>query len=350
MEYINLGNSGLYVSRLCFGAMTFGGQITSVSEAQKMVDMAIDKGVNFFDTANIYLDGASEEILGKTLKGKRDNQIVATKVYFTNNVEPHYAFGGSRKGIMLEVEKSLKRLSTDYIDLYQLQGFDSFTPIEETLKTLDDLVRSGKVRYIGLSNFAGWQLAKAQGIAKQLGLEEFISSQNYYSLTGRDIEYEILPAAKDLGIGIMVWSPLAGGFLTGKYNKQGKGEGRRAAFVFPPLDSRYCFEIMEAVKKVAEKNNCSASNVALSWLLNQDGVSSVISGFSKISQLEDNLKAIELKLSIDDINELNDISQPAYLYPEWSRIVNTDRGVFDDNQMKIGAEKIKANKRNSILM
>lgn len=345
MQYTNLGNSGLYVSRLCFGVMTFGGKVTTDVDAQKMVDNAIDTGVNFFDTANIYTNGSSEEMLGKALKGKRDKNVIATKVFFTNNVKSHEALGASRKGILLEVEKSLKRLNTDYIDLYQLHGFDGYTPIEEILSTLNDLVRSGKVCYIGLSNFAAWQVAKAQGIAERLGFEKFISSQNYYSLVGRDLEYEILPACKDLGLGIMVWSPLAGGFLAGSAE-----ENRRAAFPMPPVDSRYGFEILDKIKEIAKKHDATPAQISIAWLLHQSGISSVLTGASNIEQLTDNLRSVSIELNDDDLDVLNKVSQPAYIYPQWSRMVNSDRGVFDQEVIERGTQTVIDNKRNSVLV
>ena len=345
MQYTNLGNSGLYISRLCFGVMTFGGDVTTDADAQKMVDKAIDAGVNFFDTANIYTNGSSEKMLGKALQGKRDKHVIATKVYFTNDVKPHEALGSSRKGIILEVEKSLKRLNTDYIDLYQLHAFDGYTPIEETLSTLNDLVHSGKVRYIGLSNFAAWQIAKAQGVAERLGFEKFISSQNYYSLVGRDLEYEILPACKDLGLGILVWSPLAGGFLAGT-----AAENRRASFPMPPVDSRYGFEILDTVKEIAKKRDATPAQISTAWLLHQNGISSVLTGASNIEQLKDNLKSVNIKLNDDDLDILNKVSQPAYVYPQWSRMVNSERGVFDQDVIEKGTQAVIDNKRNNVLV
>lgn len=344
MQYNNLGNSGLYVSRFSLGVMTFGSDIATEADAQKMLNMAIDAGVNFFDTANIYNNGASEEMLGKALKGKRDQQIVATKVYFSNDVQPHEAFGASRKGIMLEVEKSLKRLDTDYIDLYQLHGFDTYAPIEETLSAMNDLVHSGKVRYLGLSNFAAWQIAKAQGVTERLGFEKFISSQNYYSLVGRDLEYEILPACKDLGLGIVVWSPLAGGFLAGI-----EEDNRRTAFPMPPVDSRYGPETLDKIKEIAEKYDATAAQISTAWLLHQDGVSAVLTGASTVEQLSDNLKSVNITLSDDDLTALNEVSQPAYIYPQWSSMVNSERGVFDQEATAKGVQAVIDNKRNNVL-
>ncbi|WP_086932704.1 aldo/keto reductase [Agarilytica rhodophyticola] len=345
MHYTNLGNSGLYVSRLCFGVMTFGGDVKSEMDAKNMVDMAIDAGINFFDTANIYTDGVSEEMLGKALKGKRDTNIIATKVYFTNNVQPHEAFGASRKGIMLEVEKSLKRLDTDYIDLYQLHAFDRFTPIDETLSTMHDLVHSGKVRYIGLSNYAGWQIARAHGICECFRFEKFISSQNYYSLVGRDLEYEILPACKDLGLGILVWSPLAGGFLAAS-----EKANRRKAFPMPPVDSRYAYDILDVVKVIAKKYDATAAQISTAWLLHQSGISAVLTGASDIPQLSENLESVDIQLDATDLEALDKVSQPAYIYPQWSKMVNTERGVFDADVTARGTQAVIDNKRNSVLI
>lgn len=350
MDYINLGKSGLNVSRLSFGSATFDGKTINQATAQKMVDMAIDAGVNFFDTANVYQGGVSEEMLGKALKNKRDKYIIASKVYHSvNNTKPHEALGYSRRGIIQEVEKSLKRLDTDYIDLYQLHGFDNNTPIEEVLSTLNDLVRSGKIRYIGLSNFTGWQLAKAQMIADKHGFEKFISSQNQYSLVTRDLEYEILPACRDLDIGVTVWSPLAGGFLTGKYTKDGDLNGRRAYFPMPPVDSRYGYDVVDKVKEIAKKHNATAAQISNAWLLHQEGISSVIMGVSKLDQLEENLKSIDIKLTKEDLEELHKVSQPAYIYPHWTKLTYTDRGILDPKASQSGIEALQANKRNSMI-
>ncbi len=327
MKYNPLGNTGLYVSELCLGAMTFsrgedafGSLIGSTGDelAQQMVDRALDAGVNFFDTANGYGLGVSEEMLGKALGRRRQDAVIATKVFFPFG---HGAndLGLSRLAIHREVENSLRRLGTDYIDLYQVHAFDATTPLEETLGTLNDLVRAGKVRYIGLSNFSAWQIAKAAGIAERMGLEPFRSVQAYYSLVGRELEREILPAARDLGLGVMVWSPLAGGFLSGKYSGKGAGadEGRRKDFQFPPVDPARGDAVVEVLKDVAGAHDVSPAQVALTWLRQQPGVSTVIIGARRMDQLEDNLRSAELTLTSDELARLGEVSQLAPEYPQW---------------------------------
>ena len=325
MEYRPLGNTGLYVSRLCFGAMTFGdpndpsharvgneGQET----ASSMVATALDVGINFFDTANAYGGGTSEEMLGKALGSKRHDAVVATKLHFPmgDNVNK---LGTSRLSVMREVEASLKRLGTDYIDLYQVHSWDASTPIEETLRALSDCVRHGKVRYIGLSNFTAWQIAHADGVARQLGTEKFCSIQAYYSLVGRELEWEILPAAKHLGMGTMIWSPLSSGYLSGKYSGKDTSEGRRSIMSFPPVDTVQGDQVVDVLREIGDAHGVSPSQVALSWLLHQDGVTSIIVGARKQYQLEDNLGAINLKLSADELSRLTEVSAQAPRYPHY---------------------------------
>ena len=326
MDYLPLGNTGLYVSRLCFGAMTFGethqkeqawlgneGQ----ESADRMVATSLDAGINFFDTSNAYGLGNSERMLGKALAGKREDAIIATKVYFPFSGDVN-RLGASRLAIMREVEGSLERLGTDRIDLYQLHQWDSSTPIEETLRALDDCVKQGKVRYIGLCNSRAWQIAKADGVARLLGTERFCSVQAYYSLVGRELEWDIIPATKDLGLGTMIWSPLAAGYLSGKYTGEGASQGRRSAMEFPPVDFEQGAEIIAVLREIAEAHGgASPSRVALSWLLAQDGVTSVIVGARKQEQLEDNLAAIDLKLSVEELNRLNEVSARKPVYPGW---------------------------------
>ena len=333
MQYLPLGNTGLYVSRICFGAMTFNDEESafaqmvggmSQTDADRMIGTALDAGVNFFDTANMYGEGASERMLGKALAEKREDAVIATKVFYTNRTEIN-ALGTSRMSIMREIDKSLQRLGTDYIDLYQVHSIDPTTPLEETLRALDDCVRHGKVRYIGLSNYAAWQIAKADGLARNLGTERFCSVQAYYSLAGRELEREILPAVRDLGLGVMVWSPLAGGFLSGKYTGKGAAEGRRAAFSFPPVDLEQGDRIVEALRDIGAAHDASPARVALAWLLHQDGVTSVIVGARKLEQLEDNLAAVDLELSADDLSRLDEVST---LKPEYPQILPPrERGV-----------------------
>ena len=325
MQYTSLGNTGLYVSRLCLGAMTFGEGGNRFSQmigatgqelADRMVDTAFEAGINFFDTANMYSDGESEIMLGKAIGDRRRDAVIATKLYNTSKTGVN-DMGTSRLSVMREVEDSLRRLGTDYIDLYQVHNWDDTTPIEETLKALDDLVRQGKVRYIGLSNFAAWQIAKADGLAKQLGTERFISAQQYYSLVGRELEREVLPACIDLGIGTMIWSPLAGGFLSGKFSAGGDGEGRRKVFEFPPVHPTRGDEIVAVLKEIAAELNSTPAQVALAWLLTRPGVSSVIIGARKEEQLVDNIASIDLTLSEDQLKRLDEVSALAPEYPGW---------------------------------
>ncbi|MFD0980083.1 aldo/keto reductase [Tropicimonas aquimaris] len=331
MKYKQLGHSGLYVSELTLGTMTFDNEGGSYADligatgqelATRMVGLAIEAGVNIFDTANVYSSGVSEEMLGKALGNRRQGNLIATKLYNTMTTGPN-DLGTSRLAIMREVEGSLKRLGTDYIDLYQVHNFDITTPLEETLRALDDLVRQGKVRYIGLSNFAGWQIAKADGMARLLGTERFVSAQSYYSLAGRELEREIIPAVRDLGLGTFIWSPLAGGFLSGKYTRDAENSGRRAAFDFPPVAKEQGFDIIETLAQIAEEKNASVAQIALAWLLHKPGVTSVIVGARKEAQLVDNLGAAAITLSDAEMDRLDQVSAlkpeyPGYL-PVWWR-------------------------------
>ena len=337
MNYLPLGNTGLYVSRLTLGTMTFGEANSTFAQvlgatgqelANKMVDLAIEAGINTFDTANIYSHGDSEIALGKALGARRKDNIVATKVYNAFNKNQN-SLGTSRLSIMREVEKSLQRLGTDYIDLYQLHSFDITTPLEETIRALDDLVRQGKVRYIGVSNFAAWQIAKADGIAKQLGKEKFASVQAYYSLVGRELEREIIPASLDLGLGILVWSPLAGGFLTGKYVRNEKTEGRLNNFVFPPVDTERGYNVIDVLKTIAETHNASVAQIALAWLLHKPGVTSVIIGARKEEQLIDNLKSADIKLTDEEMKSLDKVSALTPEYPRFLPSQYRGHDIFD---------------------
>ncbi|KZZ62787.1 aldo/keto reductase, partial [Sulfitobacter sp. HI0129] len=280
----------------------------------RMVDLSIEAGINIFDTANVYSSGVSEEMLGKALGSRRQDVLIATKVYNTTTTGPN-DLGTSRNAIMREVEGSLKRLGTDYIDLYQVHNFDVTTPLEETLRALDDLVRQGKVRYIGLSNFAGWEIAKADGVAKVMGAERFISSQSYYSLVGRELEREIIPAAMDLGLGTFIWSPLAGGFLSGKYTHDGEAEGRRTKFDYPQLDRNQGFEVIDVLRQIAEEKDASVAQIALAWLLHKPGVTSAIVGARKEEQLIDNLGAVDIALSDEEMAQLDEVSALRPEYP-----------------------------------
>lgn len=325
MKYIPLGNTGLYVSQLTLGAMTFGAPDALMTEiiggtgqelANRMVDLSIDAGVNIFDTANVYTGGESEVMLGKALGSRRQDVLIATKVFNSFGTGPN-DLGTSRIAIMREVEASLKRLNTDWIDLYQVHGFDYTTPLEETLRALDTLVQQGKVRYIGLSNFAAWQIAKADGLARLMGTERFCSVQAYYSLVGRELEREIIPAAMDLGLGTLIWSPLASGFLSGKYTRDSQGDGRRATFSFPPVNLEQGYDIIDVLKEIAGTHDASVAQVALAWLLHKPGVTSVIVGARKESQLVDNLKSVNVELSDAEMAQLDKVSAIAPEYPHW---------------------------------
>ncbi|AFN73814.1 putative oxidoreductase [Melioribacter roseus P3M-2] len=325
MKYKPLGNTGLYVSELTLGTMTFGEKegpfaqmigATGQELATKMVNLSLDAGINLFDTANVYNFGESEIMLGKALGSKRKEALIATKVYNPFGKSAN-SLGASRLAIMREVEASLKRLGTDYIDLYQVHNWDTTTPIEETLRALDDLVRQGKVRYIGLSNFNAWQIAKADGVSKLYNLERFCSVQAYYSLVGRELEREILPAAIDLGLGTLIWSPLAGGFLSGKFTRESEAEGRRKNFDFPPVNKEKGFAVIDKLKEIAESKNASVAQIALAWLLHKQGVTSVIIGARREEQLIDNLKSVDIELTDEEMKQLDDVSAIAPEYPNW---------------------------------
>jgi aryl-alcohol dehydrogenase-like predicted oxidoreductase len=333
MNYRRLGETGLKVSELCLGTMTFGTNfynIASVDQAgaDRMVARALEAGINFFDTADVYSYGESEEALGRAIKGsgaRRDAVVIATKVRSAMSEAASAGTGDvnnvglSRQHIMSACEASLRRLGTDYIDLYQVHGWDILTPIEETLRALDDLVRQGKVRYLGCSNWAPRHLAKSLGISRQHDWERFVSLQAYYSLVGRDLEHELLPLCREEGLGVLVWSPLSGGFLSGKYRRDNPNpEGaRRTAFNFPPIDTERGFDAVDALDQVAQQRQATVAQVALAWLLAQPGVASIIIGANKMSQLEDNLKAIEVKLSAEEVERLSATTTPGAIYPRW---------------------------------
>lgn len=325
MKYNLLGNTGVLVSEIGLGAMTFGGGGQwgvfgglGEQDAAQLVWQALDAGVNFFDTSNIYAGGRSEEILGKALGAKRQDVIIATKVRGRTGSGPN-DLGLSRLHIMRQVEESLKRLGTDYIDLYQIHNPDQLTDWEETLRALDDLVRSGKVRYIGSSNMTGWELMKARGISRELGLHAFKSSQSYYSLTGRDIEREIIPVLKDQNMGLLVWSPLAGGFLSGKYarTRTGNSEDRHTKFAFPPVDVDKAYSIIDVLEDIAKTRESTVARIALAWVLNQPAVTSVIVGAKRPDQLQDNLEASGIVLTDDELARLDEVSQLPIEYPAW---------------------------------
>ena len=326
MNYRLLGKTGLLVSELCLGTMTFGGKgfwevVGTLGQAtvNDIVARSLDAGINFIDTANVYSFGESETLLGKALEGRpRDRVVLATKVRGRMDGDPN-AVGLSRYHIMNSVEASLKRLGTDHIDLYQIHGFDPVTPLEETLRALDDLVRQGKIRYIGASNLAAWQLMKALGISERLGLARFESLQAYYTIAGRDLERELIPAVQDQNLGILVWSPLAGGLLSGKFNRDGSSPdgSRRASFDFPPVNRERAFDAVDAMREIAAETNATVPQIALAWLLHQPAVTSVIIGAKSVEQLNDNLAAVHVRLSADHLARLNAVSSLPIEYPNW---------------------------------
>ena len=325
MKYRKLGNTGLIVSEVALGSMQFGGKMNMGNLGQddttRMVKFALDKGINFVDTADVYSLGEAETLVGNALKGVRQDIVLATKVRLPMGGNRYFNHSGAtRVNIMREVEDSLKRLQTDYIDLYQVHGWDSNTPLEETLRTLNDLVRQGKVRYIGLSNLMSWQAATAIKLQEQLGLEKYVTAQMYYSLVGRGLEYEFQSFAEYYNIGILVWSPLAGGFLSGKYSRDNPAPaGTRFAEAgsFVPFDKEMGYRVVDALKQVAARHNASPARLALAWLLGRAAVSSVIIAARKIEQLEDNIAAVDVVLSADDVRLLDAASDPGIPYPKW---------------------------------
>jgi aryl-alcohol dehydrogenase-like predicted oxidoreductase len=328
MKYNILGNRGLKVSELCLGTMTFGGGEgiwKAIGELQQnevndLVKTSIEGGINFIDTANVYSEGISEEMTGKAIRDlglNRHELIIATKVRGKMGDGPNQS-GLTRKHILQQAEESLKRLNVDYIDLYQIHGFDALTPLEETLSALDVLVQHGHVRYIGCSNLAAWQIMKALSISEREKFKKFISLQAYYTIAGRDLEREVIPLLKDQKVGLMVWSPLAGGLLSGKYDREGKsGEGRRKNFDFPPVNENKAFDIIDVLKPMAEAKGASVAQLSLAWLLHQKAVTTVIVGAKKTSQLTDNLKSVAIKFTSEELKKLDEVSKLNPEYPGW---------------------------------
>jgi aryl-alcohol dehydrogenase-like predicted oxidoreductase len=333
MDYKTLGNTGLLVSRLCLGTMTFGGAkgprarvwktMGAVDQkgADELVKAAIDSGVNFFDTADVYSDGESEQTLGQSCKNlniARKDVVIATKV--SGRVGPgRNDVGASRGHIMDAIDASLRRLQTDHIDLYQIHANDFVTPVEETLNALDTLVQQGKVRYIGVSNWQAWKIAKALGVSESRNLARFVTLQAYYSIAGRDLEREIVSLLEAEKIGLLVWSPLAGGLLSGKFSRENqKPEGsRRSQFDFPIVDKERTWNILEAMGPIARAHDCSPARISLAWLLSKPVVTSVIVGAKRTDQLQDNLAAVDLKLTDDELKQLDDVSALPPEYPGW---------------------------------
>lgn len=330
MKYNLLGNTGLYVSELCFGAMTFGGATGTMWEAigkvpqqgvNELIKAAFDSGINFYDTANVYSYGESEKLLGNAIKSlgiDRNDLVIATKVRGRmgpgiNNV------GLSRCHIFQSVDASLQRLQLDHIDVLYVHGVDPKTPIEEIMRTLNDIVLTGKLRYIAVCNWPAWMVMKALGIAEKHGWNKFVGLQYFYSLSGRDIEREIVPLAADQNLAIMPWSPLAGGFLSGKFTRDNEkaGDSRRDTFDFPPINKEKAYDIIDVIADIGKKHNVSAAQVALAWVRLQKGITSTIIGAKNVDQLNDNIKSTELELSADELKRIDEVSALAKEYPGW---------------------------------
>lgn len=329
MKYRQMGRTGLYVSEICLGTMTFSGQGTQWQQIGKvdqsgvngLVETALKAGVNFIDTADVYSEGQSEVMLGQALRDldvKREDVIIATKVRSRMGLGPN-AVGLSRGHIMDAVEASLKRMKLDHIDLYQIHGADLVTPIDETLRALDDLVSRGLVRYIGCSNMAAWQIMKALGVSAKHDHARFETVQAYYTIAGRDLEREIVPLIDDQNLGLMVWSPLAGGLLSGKFGRNAAtpNDARRITFDFPPVNKEHAFDVVDAMRPIANTHGVSVARIALAWLLHQKAVMSVIVGAKTVEQLKDNLAATEIKLSADELTALDKASALPIEYPQW---------------------------------
>ncbi len=347
MDYRQLGHSGLRVSALTLGTMTFGGRdkfasvgSTDADGATRQVDMSLDAGVNLIDTADVYSAGLSEEIVGKTIRGRRDRVLLATKARMPMGDGPNDA-GLSRHHLIRSCEASLRRLGTDHIDLYQVHEWDGATPLEETLDALDHLVSSGKVRYIGCSNYAGWHVMKALGISERRGYQRFVSQQIYYSLQARDAEYELVPVSLDQGLGILVWSPLAGGLLSGKYRRGEEGpEGSRHLTDWgePPVrNEEQLYDVIDALVEIAGAHDVSPAQVALAWLLGRPGVASVVVGARTDEQLADNLGAADLTLEDDERTRLDELSAPPLLYPYWHQAKTANDRLGEADLTLLGA-------------
>lgn len=328
MKYNELGKTGVLVSELCLGTMTFGGKgywqaVGQVpqDEMNEIVKTSVDSGINFIDTANAYSEGLSETMLGEALMKlgiPRQQVVVATKVRLRMGPGANQV-GLSRLHIADSVNDSLQRLKMSHIDLLYIHGVDPITPLEETMRGLEDVVRSGKVRYIGISNHPAWMVIKANSYAEKMGWTKFVASQNYYSIASRDIEREIIPMALDQAIGIMPWSPLAGGFLSGKFtrNNEVAGNSRRDTFDFPPIDKHKAYDIIDVMAEIGKSHDVSVAAVALNWVIRQPAVTSTIIGAKNLQQLNDNIAAVNLQLAGEEINQLNEVSKLAAEYPGW---------------------------------
>jgi aryl-alcohol dehydrogenase-like predicted oxidoreductase len=328
MDYRLLGRSGLRVSALSFGAATFGGGNeffkawgqTGVDEARRLIDLCIDSGINLFDTANGYSNGLAEEILGKALRGKRDKVLISTKAFFPMAEGPN-DLGSSRQHILEQVDASLRRLGTDRIDIYHMHAFDAFTPVEETLDTLNTVVHAGKVRYIACSNFSGWHLMKSLAVSDRYGWTRYVAHQVYYSLVGREYEWELMPLAIDQGIGALVWSPLGWGRLTGKIRRgqptPATSRLHKTAEAGPPVPDEYLYRVVDAIDEIAKETGKSVPQIAINWLLQRPTVSSVILGARNEEQLKQNLAAASFTLTPEQVKRLDAASEVSLTYPYW---------------------------------
>lgn len=327
MQYNALGNSGLRVSAMAMGTFTFGGRDAfgmvgnqSVEDARLLVDLCIDHGVNLFDTANMYSTGLSEEILGEVLQGRRDKVLISSKARMPTGTGPNDQ-GTSRYHLIRECEASLKRLGTDHIDIYYMHEWDGLTPVEEMMSALDTLTQHGKLRYVGCSNFSGWQVMKALAAADRAGGVRFVTQQIHYTLEAREAEYELLPISVDQGLGVLVWSPLAAGLLTGKHRRDAPPppDSRQAAgWTEPPIrDTERLWNIVDVLVEVGAEHGVSAAQVALAWLLTRPAISSLVVGGRTAGQFRDNFAALNLQLTVQDLERLNTVSRPPYIYPYW---------------------------------
>ena len=338
MQYTRLGNSGLIVSRLAFGVMTFGhdqgplGAVwkTGQEEANALVQRSLDAGINFFDTADGYAGGQSELMLGKALGARRKDVILSTKIGFRTGT-PLTQTGASMRHIVNSAEECLKRLGTDYVDLLSIHRYDAYTSFEESARALDQLVSRGLVRYVGFSNFSAWQAAKFLGIQNARGYAPLVAAQMYYSLVGRDLEHEVVPFCQDAGIGIVVWSPLASGFLSGRYTKQDPtgGKGRLAEFDILHIDKEKGYDLIGKLRDMASRHKATVAQITLAWLLAKPYVSTILLGASKLTQLEDNLGAANVVLTAKEVAELDAFTAPTPLYPNWFQTFASDATVRD---------------------
>jgi len=341
MEYRQLGASGFRVPVLSFGTGTFGGKgeffgawgNTDVAEAKRLVDVCLDAGLTMFDSADIYSDGAAESVLGEAIKGRRDRVLISTKATFRSGEDPNDV-GSSRFHLLKACDAALKRLGTDYIDLFQLHGFDALTPVEETLSTLDDLVRAGKIRYIGVSNFSGWHLMKSLAVADRYGYSRYIANQAYYSLIGRDYEWEQMPLGLDQGVGAVVWSPLGWGRLTGKIRRgqplPATSRLHKTGDVGPQMSDEYLYCVVDALDEVAAETGKSVPQIALNWLLQRPTVSTVVIGARNEEQLKQNLGAVGWNLTKEQVAKLDAASDVTPVYPYWHQ-----RGFQERNPLPV---------------